>query len=100
MSPVIVIVPLPAMNPNMSSTPLPVGVHAAAFLPRALVGEEPAFFTAVIFLGFAILHQSTTGEIASRTRLSCEFLYCKSIIEFGQRSNQLNPGRSGQRPVD
>jgi hypothetical protein len=54
MSPVIVIVPLPAMNPNMSSVPLPVGVDAAAFLPRAFFGEEPAFFTAVIFLGFAI----------------------------------------------
>jgi len=56
MSPVIVIVPLPAMNPNMSSTPLPVGVDAAAFLAPAFFGEEAAFFTTLIFLGFAIFY--------------------------------------------
>jgi hypothetical protein len=57
MSPVIVT--LPAMKPNMSSAFLPVAVDAAS-LPRspirAFFVEVPAFFTAVLFLGFAMLY--------------------------------------------
>jgi len=60
MSPVIVIVPLPARKPNMSLAGLSAGLGPTSFFSslrmRAFFEEEPAFFTAVIFPGLATLY--------------------------------------------
>jgi len=58
MSPVVVI--LPEKKPNMLSAGLPAAADGVASLPplrtRAFFGEEPVFFAALVFLGFAILY--------------------------------------------